>query len=131
MAIGLAKSTWYYRQKQLRQGPSEQEKMLKAEIKDIIAEHPAYGYRRILPELKERTGLQVGHKRLKRLLREHDLGLRRCLPAFRPSAAGQVLRRCRGHLKQRASQSGERPVVWRARSLPTSPNCSIRTEKRI
>lgn len=67
-------------------------------IREIIAEHPAYGYRRILPELRERTGLRVNHKRLRRLLREHDLGLRRCLPASKPSAARQTLSECKGQL---------------------------------
>ena len=97
-AVGLPKSTWYYRQQRKREKPSKEDEMLKTETQDIIAEHPAYGYRRILPELRERTGVQVNHKRLKRLLREHDLGLRRCLPATKPSAARRTLSSCEGKL---------------------------------
>lgn len=95
-AIGLAKSTWYYRQN--HQGPTAEDKMLTTEIKNIIVDHPDYGYRRILPELWDRTGLQVNHKRLKRLLRKHDLGLRRCLPKHTPSQARRVLSECTGQL---------------------------------
>jgi len=50
-------------------------------VREIIGEHPQrgsyYGYRRILPELEERTGRRVNHKRLRRLLSEHELGLSR------------------------------------------------------
>lgn len=88
--------------------------MLKTEIKDIIAEHPAYGYRRILPELRERTGLRVNHKRLRRLLSEHDLGLRRCLPTTKPSAARRTLSAHAGQLdlvKKRLSGGGSFGVL--------------------
>ena len=37
-------------------------------VREIIQEHSSYGYRRILPELEERTGQTVNHKRLRRLL---------------------------------------------------------------
>lgn len=65
-----------YRKRRKQKGPSEEEVMLTEEqmlinaIRDIIAEHPSYGYRRILPELRARKGLQVNHKRLRRLLHE-------------------------------------------------------------
>lgn len=72
--------------------------MLINAIRDIIAEHPGYGYRRILPELRARTGLQVNHKRLRRLLHERDLGLVRCLPASKPSAVRATLTECEGQL---------------------------------
>jgi hypothetical protein len=31
-------------------------------VREIIAEHPGYGYRRILPELEERTSQTVNHR---------------------------------------------------------------------
>ena len=69
-----------------------------AHIRDIIREHPGYGYRRILPELRERTGERVNHKRLRRLLSEHELGLTRCLPKKRPSPVRKILREATGKL---------------------------------
>ena len=39
-----------------------------------------YGERRIHAELVERTGRPINHKRLRRVLNQYDLGLRRCLP---------------------------------------------------
>jgi hypothetical protein len=39
--------------------PSEEEQELMDQIREIIQGHPDYGYRRILPELEERTGQRV------------------------------------------------------------------------
>lgn len=97
-AVDLPKSTWYYRQQRRREGLNQEEKILVSTIRDIVADHPAYGYRRILPELRERAGVKVNHKRLKRLLRQHDLGLQRCLPATQPSAVRRTLSEQAGKL---------------------------------
>lgn len=67
-------------------------------IREIIQEHPDYGYRRILPELRERTGEEVNHKRLRRLLSEHELGLPRCLPKSKPSPVQAILKEAAGKL---------------------------------
>ncbi|TQE92545.1 MAG: transposase, partial [Spiribacter salinus] len=67
-ALDLPKSTYYYR-KNRPDEPFEEEQELMSHIRAIIQEHPGYGYRRILPELEERTGQTVNHKRLRRLLR--------------------------------------------------------------
>jgi transposase len=83
-AIGLPKSTYYYRQKRPDK-PSEEEQKLMSQVREIIQEHPEYGYRRILPELEERTGRTVNHKRLRRLLSEHELALPRQMPKRSPS----------------------------------------------
>jgi hypothetical protein len=73
-AIGLPKSTYYYR-KDRPEKPSEEEQKLMDHVCEIIQEHPGYGYCRILPELEERMGQAVNHKRLRRLPGEHELGL--------------------------------------------------------
>jgi len=67
-------------------------------IRAIIRDHPDYGYRRILPELRERTGERVNHKRLRRLLNEHELGLPRCLPKATPSPVQEILQEAAGQL---------------------------------
>jgi len=96
-AIGLPKSTYYYR-KNRPDGPSEDDQRLMTHIREIIRDHPDYGYRRILPELRERSGEQVNHKRLRRLLNEHELGLPRCLPKAKPSPVRKILREASGQL---------------------------------
>ena len=67
-------------------------------IRAIVREHPDYGYRRILPELEERAGERVNHKRLRRLLSEHELGLPRCLPKASPSPVQEILEKAKGQL---------------------------------
>ena len=67
-------------------------------VRAIIRDHPDYGYRRILPELRERSGEQVNHKRLRRLLNEHELGLPRCLPKTKSSPVRKILKEATGQL---------------------------------
>lgn len=96
-ATQLPKSTYYYR-KNRPDGLSEDDQRLMTHIREIIRDHPDYGYRRILPELRERTGEQVNHKRLRRLLNEHELGLPRCLPKAKPSPVRAILQEASGEL---------------------------------
>jgi putative transposase len=93
--IGLAKSTFYYRQNEYQHENPEDER-LKEEIIDIIAEHPNYGWRRILPDLREAAGEPVNHKRLKHLLREYDLGLARQVQENKPSPLREIVREAGG-----------------------------------
>ena len=62
-AIDLPKST---STTDRTEGLSEEDQKLMEHIREIIDEHPPrgsyYGYRRILPELEERTGLRVNHR---------------------------------------------------------------------
>ena len=96
-AIGLPKSTYYYRQNRSEE-PSKEEQELMDHIREIIQEHPGYGYRRILPELEERTGQTVNHKRLRRLLSEHELGLSRQASKHSPSPVQEILGDAAGEL---------------------------------
>ena len=90
-AVDLARGTWYYRQSEAYQRSDPDDEKLKEHIVDIITEHPGYGRRRILPELEERTGETINHKRLRRLLNDHELGLKRCLPTGKASPLREVL----------------------------------------
>ena len=67
-------------------------------VREIIGEHPGYGYRRILPELEERTGQRANHKRLRRLLSEHELGLSRQASKHSPSPVQEILGDAAGQL---------------------------------
>jgi transposase InsO family protein len=96
-AIDLPKSTYYYR-KNRSEEPSEEEQKLMSHVREIIGEHPAYGYRRILPELEERTDQTVNHKRLRRLLSEHELGLARHASKHSPSPVQEILGDAAGQL---------------------------------
>jgi len=69
-----------------------------SQVREIIQEHPEYGYRRILPELEERTGRTVNHKRLRRLLNEHELALLRQMPKRSPSPVEKILEEASGSL---------------------------------
>ena len=72
-AIGLPKSTWYY-QKNNKVSYEEKYSHLKDPLLGTIREHPAYGYRRILPDLQE-NGYQVGEFVLRRSLNRLNLNL--------------------------------------------------------
>jgi len=95
-AIRLPKSTYYYRKHKPQK--TREDQMLMRHFRAIIREHPGYSYRRILPELRENTGERVNHKRLRRLLNEHELGLPRCRSKKRPSPVRQILREATGRL---------------------------------
>jgi putative transposase len=63
----LARSTYYAGK------PADRGKVRLVErIKEICAEWPSYGYRRVTAELRS-TGWRVNHKKVMRLMREHEL----------------------------------------------------------
>jgi putative transposase len=81
-ALSVSKSTWHRHQ---RPKVSHEEEELKGKVFQVVEEHPAYGYRRIKVELAARYGIRVNHKRLRRVLSEWDLALRRRVARPRPS----------------------------------------------
>lgn len=92
-ALKLSKGTYYYRR---HNEPLQRSKdvHLKERIVSIIEENPSYGYRRIRAEIAE-NGIQeerVNHKRIRRVLGDYELGLRRCLPKSKPSAVSRVIK---------------------------------------
>ena len=95
-AFQLSAGTWYYRQK--REDPSLRDETLRQAIVDVVGEHPEYGYRRLLPDVSERLGEPVNHKRLRRVLCSYELGLKRSLPNATTGTVDKVLNAFRGHL---------------------------------
>ena len=78
----LARSTYYDE----LGGQSIAEARLIERIKEICAEWPSYGYRRVTAELHA-TGCMVNHKKVMRLMREHGLTVRpRGVLWLRPTA---------------------------------------------
>jgi len=90
-ALGLSKSVWYGRQRGIWKERKAADLRMKEWILSVIGDHPGYGYRRICPELSERLGMPVNHKRVRRILRCYALGLPRCLPASKPSHVLRVI----------------------------------------
>lgn len=71
--MGLARSTFYYRNKNVENSLSEQQ--LRCRIEAIAAEFPGYGQRRITQQLR-REGSIVNHKRVSRIVRQMGLQCR-------------------------------------------------------
>lgn len=80
-ALGLAKSTFYanINTKRPEEKFEAKYKHLKQIIKEIIENNPAYGYRRIVAELKEQYNVTLNHKPLKKLLLVWGLSLKRSI----------------------------------------------------
>jgi transposase InsO family protein len=91
-ALGLSKGTYYYRRNTQRAAERQGRDMaLKERIIPVIQDNPSYGYRRIHAELCANGADPVNHKRIRRVLGDYELGLRRCLPKSRPSAAARLI----------------------------------------
>lgn len=88
-AIGLPKSTWYYRKD--RKIPYEEKyRHLREPIVDVVRDHPGYGYRRVMPELRNRD-YPIGEFVVRKLLKCWDLTLLRSIKRAKPSAPRQYL----------------------------------------
>ncbi len=95
----MSKGTWHYRRRRVAREAERgaEEARLKEQVIEVVEDHPAYGYRRLLPELWSR-GEQINHKRLRRLLNEWDLGLYRTVARPRPSGVREILHQGKGQL---------------------------------
>jgi len=99
-ALGVSKGTWHYR---MRGGSKAAERKardeaLKPVVIEIIRKNPAYGYRRIKPDLKDLADEVVNHKRLRRLLNDWELSLHRRASRPKPSPIRRVLSKAKGRL---------------------------------
>lgn len=77
--INLAKSTYYANANTKDPGDRFLAKYehIKNTVREVIENNPAYGYRRIVTELKDQYGIILNHKPLKKLLVMWGLSLRR------------------------------------------------------
>ena len=91
--IGLARSSYYAKVNQ----PTSEERLnrkyahLKNLVKKIIEANPAYGYRRIQDELKDKYKITLNHKPLKTLLKLWGLSLRRTVKRPEKSGIQEIL----------------------------------------
>ncbi len=96
-ALGVAKSSWHYRQKGSgRRGAKEKE--MESEMRHILEDHPDYGRPRMTVELRERLGYRINHKRVERLLRHNGWGMIRHIPRRSKSGVQQIRHHRKGNL---------------------------------
>ena len=96
-ALGVAKSSWHYRQKGSgRRGAKEKE--MESEMRHILVDHPDYGRPRMTVELRERLGYRINHKRVERLLRQNGWGMIRHIPRRSKIGVQQILHHRKGNL---------------------------------
>lgn len=69
--LDSARSSYYY------QAQPPDETAVKAAIEAVAAEWPTYGYRRVTQELRQQKKLRVNHKRVRRLMLEMGLQVKR------------------------------------------------------
>ena len=73
--IGLSSSTFYYQPKVSREEREKQDADLRDRIERVQTEHPRSGYRTMLRYL-ERSGIRVGERKLRRIMKKYDLQVR-------------------------------------------------------
>ena len=88
-AIELPRSTWYY-WKNKKVNYEEKYGYLHEPLIEVLNDNPAYGYRRVEPELKAR-GYRVGETVVQRVLGMWDLSLRRWAGRPKPSVPRKLL----------------------------------------
>jgi len=88
-AIGLPRSTWYYWKNQ-KVDYEEKYAHLREPVIEIVRENTGYGYRRILPDLRD-LGYPVGERVTRRVLKMWDLSLQRWAGKPKPSVPRQIL----------------------------------------
>lgn len=90
--MGLARSSYYYAPVS-EETSSQEEVALVQKVKQIQEKFPLYGYRRLVALLK-RNGMCINHKRMKRILKTHNLSpkpYRKCRVKTTNSAHGYAV----------------------------------------
>jgi len=113
-AIELLKSTWYCQKKE-----KVEVQLLEAPLLDGIRAHPAYGYRRILPKLRD-WGYEVGEFVVRRLLKHGNLRLVRSIRKPRLSRLRKYLKQTEYRWLQAVSIRERRGTRTWNRSMGTS-----------
>jgi len=73
--IGLSVSTFYYRPKVSREDREKQDADLRDRVELVQTEHPKSGYRTMMRYL-HRSGVRVGERKLRRIMKKYDLHAR-------------------------------------------------------
>lgn len=89
---GLARSTWYYQEKQKVDLETKYGQVIE-DLKTLLNQNPAYGYKRTVSELKQEYGHRINKKVVLKLMRSQNLQLLRKARKPRPSVITQSLLR--------------------------------------
>lgn len=99
--VGLSKSSWYYHQARSSEPVlTSSDQHLKRLLLEIIQDHPGYGWRKLTPEVRHRTGQAINHKRIRRILNVADLYLYRTVVRAAPSGVDRILKSHTGDLNR-------------------------------
>lgn len=90
-ALALSKGTWHYRVNTYG-SRDEEDNLLETELYQGVLDHPGYGYRRLKPELDERMGKPINHKRILELLKKTNLGFARQVTKHKVSPVVELIR---------------------------------------
>lgn len=88
--IGLSKSVWHYHHYHSSQ---DKHQAVKKDLLTIANDHPAYGYRRSLSELKHGYGHAIGKNLVQKLMRSLELVVARKRTSPPPSAIKKAIKR--------------------------------------
>ena len=87
--FSVPRSSYYTREADEPGAVARRDDLVYAALQQVVAAHPAYGWRRLQVELFEGHGIWVNHKRLKRILSDRSLALQRNIAERgRPDPAG-------------------------------------------
>lgn len=92
-ALDIPRPTWYYYQRQKVEADrrrQEADEKAVALMREVLGEHPQYGYRRLARELRRR-GVVINEKRIRRLLNDFHLALRRGLKKPKPNPLLEIV----------------------------------------
>lgn len=73
--IGVSASTFYYQPKVAREERERQDADLRDRVERVQTEHPKSGYRTMIRYL-DRSGIRVGERKLRRIMKKYDLHAR-------------------------------------------------------
>lgn len=88
--VGLSKSVWHYHH---HHPQPDKHQAVKKDLLKIANDHPAYGYRRALSELKKKYGHPVGKNLVQKLMRSLELVVARKRSSPPPSAIKKAIKR--------------------------------------
>lgn len=88
--VGLSKSVWHYHQHRITR---DKHQTVKKDLLKIANDHPAYGYRRVVSELRKKYGHIIGKNLVQKLMRSLALVVARKHVSPPPSAIKKAIKR--------------------------------------
>ena len=101
-ALGVSRSSYYSFKKHKKKEKSQKvsDVLVLEKIKSIKAEHPFWGYRRVTAWLRQREGLLINHKAVRRIMKDNGL------------LATQTLHKAKRKASRRKPQAVRPKQIW-------------------